>query len=208
MCTWTSADVLRISDFSFSHKLSKVGSSVHGDMFSFLLQVCLEPCFHIFQEQAADVDLLCGIYLLLWFGLELLFELAADQTVVCAAQCTEHLSCGKNVFQARLVHKHVVKKIPMFGQRMHPSWFQTNFLMEDCNRNGEFVLSRRRPLPLQLPTPCLPRTHIQAAESFPTLTLKSPIIRTLSFADMLLKCLRRSEMKLVLIAGLDIGVGA
>ena len=34
----------------------------------------------------------------------------------------------------------MVKKMPMFGSRMHPSCVKANILLEDCICNGELVL--------------------------------------------------------------------
>ena len=96
----------------------------------------MKLCFHVLPAQAADVELLYGISFLLDFGFELQFELATDETVVGAALCTGRSSHVKNFFQILLAHKHIVKKMPMFGPRMHPGCFLAIFLLEDCVCNG------------------------------------------------------------------------
>ena len=95
---------------------------------------CLTFCFHLLLAQAAYVELLCRISFLLEF--ELQFELATDETVPSAALRTCYRSRLSNVFQVLLVHKHIVWKIPMFEQRIHPCCFQVVFLLQDCIGNS------------------------------------------------------------------------
>ena len=72
--------------------------------------------------------LLYGISCLLDFGFELQNELATDYTVGSEALRTGQYSRVKYVYQIPLAHKHMVKKVPMLGQMMHPGCFQTIFL--------------------------------------------------------------------------------
>ena len=154
----------------------------------------MELCFHLFPVQVADVELLCRISSLL--RSELQFELAVDKSVISTTLRTGHHS-HENIFQVPLAHKHIVKKMKMLRLRMHPSCFQTIFLLEIVLLIGSWYSlqnsSRRRQLQLLLPMLGLPWTPFQATESLPTLALKSPRIRTLSFAGVLLKCLCISE---------------
>ena len=61
--------------------------------------------------------------------------------VASAALRTGDYSHVKNVFQIPLAHKHIVKKMPMFGQSMYPSCSEAIFLLEECVRNGELAHS-------------------------------------------------------------------
>ena len=70
------------------------------------------------------------------------------------------------------------------------------FLVEECNGNGELALSVKLHQKRELPTLCLASIPLQAIESIPTLELKSPRIRTLSFAEVLFKCQRKYEQQL------------
>ena len=90
--------------------------------------------------QASNVEFVCRILFLLSFGFELRFELATDEMVLSAAVCIGQHSV-KNVFQILLEHKHIVKKMPMFGPRMHQGCFQMIFLLDDCICHGKLALS-------------------------------------------------------------------
>ena len=84
------------------------------EVFLASLQICLELCFNFLPAKAADVELLHRIFFLLGFGFELQFEPATDEPVVSAALRTGHCSCEKKFFLVPLVHKHMVKKMPIF----------------------------------------------------------------------------------------------
>ena len=38
------------------------------------------------------------------------------------------------------MHKHIVKKMPMFGSSMHPSSFQPLSYLEDCSGNIDLAI--------------------------------------------------------------------
>ena len=61
--------------------------------------------------------------------------------VVSAALRNGHHSRVKNAFQISLAHKHIVMKMPMFGQRIHPCCFLAMLLLEDYICDGELALS-------------------------------------------------------------------
>ena len=60
--------------------------------------------------------------------------------MVSAALRTGHCPRVKNIFQISLAHKHIVKKMSLFGPKMHPGCFQAIFLLDDCTRNGVLAL--------------------------------------------------------------------
>ena len=60
--------------------------------------------------------------------------------MVSAVLLTGHYSCVMNIFQIPMTHKHIVKKMPMFGPRMHLSCFQTIFMLEENVHNGKMAL--------------------------------------------------------------------
>ena len=62
-------------------------------------------------------------------------------------------------------------------------------MVSSCSEQNS---SSRRPLSLQFPTPCLPRTPVHTLQSRPTLALKSPSMRTLSSDLTCRRRLRRS----------------
>ena len=101
----------------------------------------MELSFPVLPAKAANIEILYLISYLVDFEFELQFKLATDETVISAAHCNGHYSRVKNLFQILLAHRHIFKKMPMFGPKMHPWCFQAIFLWEDSVRNGKLALS-------------------------------------------------------------------
>ena len=120
-------------------KTLSVRRTVHHDCLYPLLHVCMEHCLHLHPAQGVDVQIVYEFSFFLGHGFELQFEHSADEMEDNAALSTGLHSREKNIFQVQLLHKHTVKKMPMFGPRMHPRCFQV-FLMGDYIGNGELVL--------------------------------------------------------------------
>ena len=103
-------------------------------------------------------------------------EFAANKVMVCVTLCAGHHSGMQDISKVSLAHYDVINEVPVFGLRMHLGCFQSVLSLEygvcDASCCSVQNSSSKRPLSLQLPTPCLPSAPFQASESLPTLALK------------------------------------
>ena len=161
------------------------------------LKVGLEQCFKNIPAQATDIELFC------WFLLELgflqQFALATDETLVSVAYLNgaflswEELLSDAVAVDEKCAYSYendsvdqgfiqVAFKRP-FGWKIAFVCTSSHFVLNSMS--GQWWL--------QVQSPYLPSTHFQATESLSTLALKSPRIKTLSFAWVLLNFMRRSK---------------
>ena len=89
-----------------------------------------------------------------------------NETVVSAALRTRHYSRVKNVFLIPLAHKHLVKKMPLLGPRMHSGCFEAIFQLEDGVRNSKLALSAE--LVQEAPIGIAATNTVPSKDSFPS----------------------------------------
>ena len=103
-----------------------------GDVFIFKTQQkgCLEISLHLGWLETANSKLFLEGSSFLSSGFKMKLMFAVNEAMVSVTFCSGHHIGMQDIFQVTLEHKNIINEVPMFGLRMHSSYFQTIFLLE------------------------------------------------------------------------------
>ena len=158
-----------MADFRFSHRMLGVGTSVQGDSSSFCCRSAWNLALTSSRHRLPMLSFFLGILFFLSLGLNCSLSLqrtrrwsvwhsALGITLVCRTSFRSRWRTSTKSSRCQCFDRGCIQVV----FRLSFCWKVVLVMASWCSAQNS---SRRRPLSLQLPTPCLPRTPFQASES-------------------------------------------